>query len=163
MLKKISVEHLTLGMHLHEFCGSWMEHPFWRTKFVLRDQKDLDAVRASSIRQVWIDVSKGLDTSEGVTQEASEAEVDRELQAAAAAEKPAAQEKASMREEAARAARICAKSKQAVVSMFQEARMGKAVDAKDCAPLVEEISNSIARNPGALISLARLKTADDYT
>ena len=163
MLKKISVEHLTLGMHLHEFCGSWMEHPFWRTKFVLRDQKDLDAVRASSIRQVWIDVSKGLDTSEGVTQEASEAEVDRELQAAAAAEKPAAQEKTSMREEAARAARICAKSKQAVVSMFQEARMGKAVDAKDCAPLVEEISNSIARNPGALISLARLKTADDYT
>ena len=163
MLKKISVEHLTLGMHLHEFCGSWMEHPFWRTKFVLRDQKDLDAVRASSIRQVWIDVSKGLDTSEGVTQEANEAEVDRELQAAAAAEKPAAQEKTSMREEAARAARICAKSKQAVVSMFQEARMGKAVDAKDCAPLVEEISNSIARNPGALISLARLKTADDYT
>ena len=31
MLKKISVDHLTLGMHLHEFCGSWMEHPFWRT------------------------------------------------------------------------------------------------------------------------------------
>ena len=163
MLKKIRVEHLTLGMHLHEFCGSWMEHPFWRTKFVLRDQKDLDAVRASSIREVWIDIEKGLDTSEGVTQEASEAEVERELQAAAAAEKPAAQQRASMQEEAARAARICAKSRQAVVSMFQEARMGKAVDAKDCGPLVEEISNSVARNPGALISLARLKTADDYT
>lgn len=68
-----------------------------------------------------------------------------------------------MREEAERAARICAKSKQAVVSMFQEARMGNAVNAADCAPLVEEISNSVARNPGALISLARLKTADDYT
>lgn len=163
MLKKISVEHLTLGMHLHEFCGSWMEHPFWRTKFVIRDQHDLDAVRASSIREVWIDVSKGLDTDQGVSQAASEAEVERELQAAAAAEKPAAQQKASMQEEAARAARICAKSKQAVVSMFQEARMGKAVNAKDCAPLVEEISNSVMRNPGALISLARLKTADDYT
>jgi putative nucleotidyltransferase with HDIG domain len=68
-----------------------------------------------------------------------------------------------MQEEAARAAKICAKSKQAVVSMFQEARMGNAIDAKDCAPLVEEISNSVMRNPGALISLARLKTADDYT
>jgi putative nucleotidyltransferase with HDIG domain len=163
MLKKISVEHLTLGMHLHEFCGSWMEHPFWRTKFVLRDEKDLDAVRASSIREVWIDVSKGLDTDQGVSQAATEAEVEREMQAAAAADKPAAQQKASMQEEAARAARICAKSKQAVVSMFQEARMGKAVNAKDCAPLVEEISNSVMRNPGALISLARLKTADDYT
>lgn len=29
--------------------------------------------------------------------------------------------------------------------------------------MVEEITESIARNPGALISLARLKTADDYT
>jgi putative nucleotidyltransferase with HDIG domain len=68
-----------------------------------------------------------------------------------------------MQQEAARAAKICAKSKQAVVSMFREARMGNAISAKDCAPLVEEISNSVARNPGALISLARLKTADDYT
>ncbi|MBK8524108.1 MAG: DUF3391 domain-containing protein [Betaproteobacteria bacterium] len=65
MLKKISVDHLTLGMHLHEFCGSWMEHPFWRTKFVLKDQKDLDAVRASSIREVWIDVVKGLTRRRG--------------------------------------------------------------------------------------------------
>jgi putative nucleotidyltransferase with HDIG domain len=163
MLKKISVDHLTLGMHLHEFCGSWMEHPFWRTKFVLKDQKDLDAVRASSIREVWIDVTKGLDTSEGVEREASEAEVERELQEAAKTEKPAAQQRVSMQQEAARAAKICAKSKQAVVSMFQEARMGNAISAKDCAPLVEEISSSVARNPGALISLARLKTADDYT
>lgn len=163
MLKKISVDHLALGMHLHEFCGSWMEHPFWRTKFVLKDQKDLDAVRASSIREVWIDVAKGLDTTEGVSREASELEVERELQEAAKTEQPAIQQRVSMQEEAARAAKICAKSKQAVVSMFQEARMGNAIDAKDCAPLVEEISNSVMRNPGALISLARLKTADDYT
>ena len=163
MLKKISVEHLTLGMHLHEFCGSWMEHPFWRTKFVIKDPKDIEAIRASSIREVWIDASKGLDTAEGVTREASEAEVEREFSEAAKLAAPVAQQRCSMKEEAARAARICAKSKQAVVSMFQEARMGKAVNAEDCAPLVEEITNSVSRNPGALISLARLKTADDYT
>ena len=37
MLKKISIEHLILGMYVHAFCGSWMEHPFWKTKFVLKD------------------------------------------------------------------------------------------------------------------------------
>ena len=163
MLKKISVDHLVLGMHLHEFCGSWMEHPFWRTKFVLTDPADLESVRASSIREVWIDVSKGLDTDAGVSREASEAEVDRELAEAARAAAPTARTRSAMRDEATRAARICAKSKQAVVSMFREARMGNAIAAADCAPLVEEISNSVARNPGALISLARLKTADDYT
>ncbi|MFC5303178.1 HD-GYP domain-containing protein [Azospira restricta] len=163
MLKKISVDQLAVGMHLHEFCGSWMEHPFWRTRFVIKDAADIVAIRESSIRDVWIDADKGLDVADGISVEASEAEVERELQAAAAAAAPAAQQKAAMREEMARAARICAKSKQAMVSMFQEARMGKAVSADDCAPLVEEISNSVLRNPGALISLARLKTADDYT
>ena len=59
------------------------------------------------------------------------------------------------------AAAICVRTKTAVVSMFSEARMGRAVDSASAVSLVEEISDSVARNPGALISLARLKTADD--
>jgi putative nucleotidyltransferase with HDIG domain len=47
--------------------------------------------------------------------------------------------------------------------MFHEVRMGKAVDSSAAGELVEEIASSVMRNPGALISLARLKTADDYT
>jgi hypothetical protein len=59
MLKKIPVEELRLGMHLHAMCGAWLEHPFWRTKFVLRDPVDLDKLRTSSVAEVWIDLSKG--------------------------------------------------------------------------------------------------------
>lgn len=55
------------------------------------------------------------------------------------------------------------KSREAVRCMFTEARMGKAVTVDDAMPLVEEISESIMRNAGAMIGLARLKTADDYT
>ena len=47
--------------------------------------------------------------------------------------------------------------------MFGQARMGLAVDAETCMPLVENIAASVARNSGALISLARLKSHDDYT
>lgn len=47
--------------------------------------------------------------------------------------------------------------------MFGEARLGRAVHADNALPLVAEISSSVARNPGALISLARLKSADEYT
>lgn len=68
-----------------------------------------------------------------------------------------------MQGELRKAAAICSQAKLAVVSMFSEARMGKAVDAESASSLVTEISDSVARNPGALISLARLKTADDYT
>jgi hypothetical protein len=55
MLKRISVQQLTVGMHLKEFCGSWMEHPFWRSGFVITDPKDIASILASSIKEVWID------------------------------------------------------------------------------------------------------------
>ena len=164
MLKKISVHQLTLGMHLQEFCGSWMEHPFFRSSFVLKDPKDIDAILGSGIQEVWIDCSKGLDVGPGVvsvSKAQSEALVDDEIQQVAAGQRQIAPVSAA--QELERAAKICGQAKRAVVSMFEEARMGNAVDVGGAKLLVEEISDSVSRNPGALISLARLKTADDYT
>ena len=164
MLKKISVSQLTVGMHLKEFCGSWMEHPFWRNAFVITDPKDVERVLASSIKEVWIDTDKGLDVAPGetaVSEAETEAQVEEELQRAAEETRETAPVPAA--EEFQRAAKICAQSKRAVTSMFNEARLGKAVDTAGAKRLVEEISDSVSRNPGALISLARLKTADDYT
>lgn len=164
MLKKISVQQLALGMHIKEFCGSWMEHPFWRSGFVLEDSKDLRRILDSSISEVWIDSSKGLDVSTGesaISVAESEAQVDAELLAVAVSTRDVAP--VSMDAELERAAKICLQSKRAVISMFEEARMGKAVDTGGAQKLVEEISDSVIRNPGALISLARLKSADDYT
>lgn len=159
MLKKIAVEHLRLGMHLQAFCGAWLDHPFWRTQFVLADPNDITLIRESAIKEVWIDVAKGLDLETDASVNESETILVEEIPVAP----PITQEKASFNDEIKRASRIVAKGKEAVVSMFQEARMGKAIEAEAAAPLVEEISNSVLRNPGALISLARLKTADDYT
>jgi len=164
MLKRISVHQLVLGMHLKEFCGSWMEHPFFRTSFVLTNPKDIEAILSSSIKEVWIDCSKGVDVAVGdpvVSETESEAQVDAELETVA--EQPRQIAPVSIAEEMQRAAKICQQAKQAVVLMFEEARMGKAVQAGGAMLLVEEISNSVSRNPSALISLARLKTADDYT
>ncbi|MDE2442492.1 MAG: HD-GYP domain-containing protein [Betaproteobacteria bacterium] len=159
MLKKIPVEKLRLGMHLQAFCGAWLDHPFWRTKFVLADANDLTLIRESVIREVWIDISKGIDCEAATAPGSPEPITAEELPP----EPPVVQEKTSFTDEIKRASKIVAKGKEAVVSMFQEARMGKAIEAEAAVPLVEEISNSVMRNPGALISLARLKTADDYT
>jgi HD-GYP domain-containing protein (c-di-GMP phosphodiesterase class II) len=143
-------------MHLQAFCGDWMDHPFWRTKFVLTNPKDVALIHECAVREVWIDIGKGVDIAASLDVVTSTAE---EIPA----HTPVVQEKASFNDEVKRAAKICAKGKEAVISMFQEARMGKAIEAEAAMPLIEEISNSILRNPGALISLARLKNADDYT
>ena len=154
-------------MHIHELCGSWMEHPFWRTRFVLDDADDIRRIRESGISELWIDTSKGLDASAGEARAETHsetevaAEVDRTLERSA--ERRAPPRQVPMVEEVRRAAKICIGSKKAVVSMFNEARMGKTVSSEAAGELVDEISSSVMRNPGALISLARLKTADDYT
>jgi HD-GYP domain-containing protein (c-di-GMP phosphodiesterase class II) len=67
------------------------------------------------------------------------------------------------REEYARAAQLCHQAKQKVKSLFREARMGQAIHAEGCLPLVDDIIGSVARNRGALASLARLKNQDEYT
>lgn len=178
MLKRIQIQHLTLGMYLHEFCGSWMDHPFWCAKFVLKDPKDLERIRSTAVTECWIDTSKGLDVAAG-TASLSREEVDARIEtdfglledlpplkvSLPPPPPPPVRDRspATMSSELKMAAAVCVRSKKAVVSMFSEARMGRAVDSASAQSLVEEISDSVTRNPGALISLARLKTADDYT
>jgi HD-GYP domain-containing protein (c-di-GMP phosphodiesterase class II) len=160
MLKKISVGELKLGMHLHKFEAAWIDHPFWRTRFVLKDPADLAAIIASPVKLCWIDTSKGLDT-EPQPQAAKAVPEPRATEPVA--EAPAKRETASLDDELRRASALCKRSRQAVMLMFSEARMGHALDTNASAELVNDVTESVFRNPGALISLARLKSADDYT
>jgi putative nucleotidyltransferase with HDIG domain len=161
MLKKIQIKQLRLGMHLHALEGPWLDHPFWKTRFVLNDQADLDKLLASGVEACVIDVSKGLDVL-AATPATQAAPVPLASPAAPVAPAILTQQ-SSMTGEVKRAALLMSRSKQAVMALFTEARLGKAVDAGECLPLVDEIASSVWRNPGALVSLARLKTHDDYT
>ncbi|TWC33273.1 putative nucleotidyltransferase with HDIG domain [Pseudomonas sp. SJZ079] len=147
-------------MYIHELCGSWMEHPFWKTRFLLDNPKDLQRIRDSGIREVWIDIDKGLDVPSGQTVEQVNVETEALLLAAEPAKK---NPQLALDEEIDRAVKLCDSSKIAVMAMFGDARMGRAVDVAHVAELVDEISASIMRQPNALISLARLKHADEYT
>ena len=166
MLKKIPVSQARVGMHLHKLEGAWLNHPFWKTKFTITDPEDLRRLQSSGVPFLWIDDALGLDvlTPEDDTAvsavSAAPAVAAAPAPAVRAAERPATR---AMGEELHQAAAICKKGRGAVLKMFTEARLGQAVDTEHCLPLVEEISDSVFRNPGALVSLARLKTQDDYS
>ncbi len=169
MLKKISTQHLRQGMFVHEFCGSWIDHPFWKKSFLINSADILKTIVSSNITELIIDTSKGLDVySETEAVPEPRPAPQPEPQPAAQPVPPTPQAKVpvvamSMDQELDRASQVVANSKKAVMSMFQEARMGNAVNLESMQPLVEEISESVNRNAGALIGLARLKTKDDYT
>lgn len=158
MLKKIPVRELRIGMYLHKLDASWIHHPFWRSAFIISDQTDIEKLLASGIHTVVIDTSKGDDVPPAPQEQPSEA-----LVTPVAKQAIPTTQKVSIAEELEQAARICAKANREVKGMFQEVRLGKAVDSEQAMSLVSEISSSVSRNPGALISLARLKNYDDYT
>ncbi|HQS58306.1 MAG: phosphodiesterase [Gallionellales bacterium 35-53-114] len=164
MLKKINVKDIKQGMYLQEICGSWMQHPFWKKSFALTDPKDVKTLQECGIHEVWIDTGKGLDI-EAIVHAESEEESSRKvadnLQTANSDVKPVP--RISLQEEVAQARKIHGKAAQAVTSMFQEARMGKALQLVEIVTLVDEINLSISRNPEAFLSLSRLKNKDNYT
>lgn len=162
MLKKIKLDEIREGMYIQELCASWMSSPFWQKSFLVETAETIEKIKKAEIREVWIDTEKGCDVL-SVTEVAKSPVVmvdDRVPSSRVSFDEVAS---VSMDAEMGRAAQIVGKSKGAVVSMFTEARMGKAIEAEQAMPLVEEIAYSVMRNPGALIGLARLKTADDYT
>lgn len=148
MLKKIRLEHLREGMYVHTLCGPWLAHDFWRTAFMVDKVSVIEKLHASPVQEVWIDTDKGLDTDADAdalndfTPYTTPALLSQELQ---------------------RAAAICEQARDAVVSMFTEARMGGVIDTATAGTLVSAVCSSMERNPDALISVARLKTADNYT
>lgn len=216
-LKKISVDQVRLGMHLHAVEASWLDNPFWRSRFLLKREADLDKLRRSGARVCWIDVSAGLDVDDapaaaaapaappepepeqGLTRAAQEvaavaakhgvapqtvlmvredktvAATEQQVAAAsagapaAAAEaapgqpSPASEPRNSLVEELRLAVSVMRQGRQAVDDLFEKARLGRALDAERCLPVVESVTESVDRNPHALFTLARLRKRHEYT
>ena len=157
MIRKIPVDDLTLGMYVHELHGSWLHHPFWKTRFLLDDPQDLAKIKSCGIKEVSIDFSLSR-----LSAPAQAKPADPETNAGSS-ESSAQVPQSSLSAELKRARQLCEYSKTAVVEMFKEARMGNTVAMEQARDVVEQISSSVSRNPQALITLARLKTSDNYT
>ncbi len=87
--KRIATHQLKPGMFLVGVYQSWWKSPFFRHHRLLKDQKEVDLLLKSDIKKVMIDISRGLDVSEGeqafqgantdeIIQEAGEIEEDGE-------------------------------------------------------------------------------------
>ncbi|MDP1679500.1 MAG: HD-GYP domain-containing protein [Candidatus Nitrotoga sp.] len=165
MLKKIKVNDVRLGMYLQEVCGSWMDHPFWKRSFKLTDEKDLNTLKNCGVDEIWIDTGLGLDVDTSVTallQNEEVLKVENELKNI----EQSPQKNAvlvPLQVELIAAKKIHSKAKEVVVSIFSDVRMGNALNLDETVSLVEELNQSITRNPSALISVSRLKNADNYT
>lgn len=174
-IRRIPAASLRTGMYLHKIGGSWLSHPFLRNSFLLVNPEDVHRIVEAGIDSVWIDESRGdaLQDVEAIGEvpyaDARDQGVglaglaDADAPATAAGQRRLSAGDASMEAELARARDICLAGKAQVEEMFAELRLGKTVSQESVLPLVDEIAASVWRNPAALISVARLKTHDDYS
>lgn len=165
MLKTIRIGQLRPGMYVQRLHGPWLQHPYWRSSF-LASERDVERLLASSVDTLEIDTARGVDTeADTPPANAAPAPTDAPTPVDTGTPPPARLHtpRADLASELNRARRICREGRDAVAALFREVRLGRTIDQTTAMPLAEEIAASVKRHPGALISIARLKTADDYT
>jgi len=162
MIKKVNKEGLKLGMFIHDLNCGWMEHSFLRNSFMLRKESDLLKIISSGISEVYIDTIKGIDASDAPTL----AEVDQDLSARMldSIQNPRPPEvKTSHQEELGFAKNIQKEANKVIHSMLSDVRLGRQIQVERLQPVVSQITDSILRNQGTLVSLCRIREGDTYT
>jgi len=162
MIKRVQVEDLKLGMYIHDLNCGWMDHNFLRSRFMLRKEEDLRKLHESKIRELYIDTVKGIDVSDAPTQREVEVQIQSRIMdlATRSHSMPA---KTTHVEELSIAQDIQSEANEVITSMLGDIRLGKQVEVERVSPVVTQITDSILRNPGTLMSLCRLKEGDTYT
>ena len=161
MLKKVDSSQLRVGMFIHDLSCDWMAHPFVRNRFALTKDEEIRKIIDAGIHDVVIDSSRGLDVEDAPTLEEAQAATESELIQIAV--KPVLVTRVSLGEELQRAAQIRHQAAGMVRTVMADARLGKAIEIDRVSPVVQNITESILRNPGALVGLLRIKNKDDYT
>lgn len=162
MLKKIDVSQLRVGMYIHDLSCDWMTHPFVRNRFLLTSEGEIRKIVQAGIHDVVIDSSRGLDVQYAPTLAEARAQTEEAMMELALSA-PAPVQRVPLGAELKRAAAVRSQAASLVKSVMQDARMGRAVQVEQVGAMVEAITDSILRNPGALVGLVRIKSVDEYT
>lgn len=166
-IKRIATSELQIGMYIQKLGGSWIQHPFVRSSFLLTEPNDIKRIKEAGIKELWIDDEKGEITKTAEPSDSSQKTDSPTAQQTVAnkthAEIKASNASSSIENEIERARKLCQDAKPQIMSMFNDIRLGKAIDPKTTLPLVGEIDSLVQRNSAAILSVARLKTHDDYT
>jgi len=161
-IKRISIQQLQPGMFLHDLNCGWMEHPFLRNRFMIREESQIQKIREAGIQEIYIDTEKGLDVSDAPTEEEVRQSLEREM-IEIIASGPTIPVKVELNAELVRATHIRDQAQRLVHDVMQDIRLGKAVELERINPMVQDITESVLRNGGALMTLLRIKNKDDYT
>lgn len=162
MIRKIAIDQLCQGMYVHDLNCAWLDHRFLWTSFAVSSAEVLKRVQELGVQELYIDTAKGLDVADAQTKKDVEREIDDTLKAIA----EASQGESSATElgsEQAHASRIRTEATSIIQALMDDIRVGRSLEIGRASPLLERMTESIFRNPDALMGLQRIRRADRYT
>lgn len=161
-IKKVDVDQLIPGMYIHDLNCGWMDHPFWRDRFLIKDERTVVRLRELGLREVYIDTTRGVDVPHAPT--VGEVRQDTERRIRTLAEiRQSDFRRTSLDEERRRAVGLFNDARATMRLLLQEARIGQPLEVGRVDPLIERLIDSIFRHIDALVPLARLKSHEHYT
>lgn len=162
MIKKIGVDQLKPGMFIHDLNCGWLDHPFLKNSFAVRDEATIEKIRAVGVRELYIDTRKGEDFASAPTSQEVSAHLDQRL-IEIAQDKADTPPVVKLSDESPRARRMHSEANRIVKNLMDSVRLGQQIELERLEPLVENMVDSLFRNQDALLPLARLKQYDTYT
>ena len=157
MKKEVSVEQLQFGVYISELDRPWQGTPFMFQGFILNNDRQLETLK-QYCKKVIIDLEKGSDLD------------DRKLKGGppSTAPKPPSllttikhkvkyEEKASVDVELPHARAAQARAEGVIQEMLGSVKAGKAIDAPRVREAVTSMTDSVVRNPDAMLLLTKMK------
>ncbi len=159
MKKEVPVEELKFGVYISALDRPWTETPFLFQGFVLNDDKQLEILK-KHCKKVTIDLEKGLDLEEPKSQKRTAAgpSVLESIKT-----KVKYEEKASVDVEMPAARAATKKTEGVLRDIFTSVQAGKALDAPRVKEAVTSMTDSVVRNPDAMLLLAKMKQKGEHT
>lgn len=167
-LRKVPVDLLRPGMFVHDLQVGWLAHPFWRRRFLIKDEQTIERIRREPIREVIIDLDVGVDVAVDTrqteaTRQETFAALDQRFRQAARQRNEKVRDSVSIEEERWRVQFLQREAIQTVHGLMDDIRLGRQVDVQRAEPMIEKMMRSVLRHRDALIPLLLLKDHNLYS
>lgn len=158
MKKKVLVSDLKPGMYVYELDRPWTDTPFAFQGFVLRTDKQFETLR-KYCKHVFVDSEREEIKEEPVKLQPGKGPLAADLQGTG---KVIHVERASVEQEFSRAGESREAASTVVQSAFSSVQAKKALDSGELKVAVSNVTDSVLRNPDAMLLLGALQERGGY-
>lgn len=166
-----------MGMYISELDRPWVETPFLFQRFELRTSEEMEQLK-KHCTYVYVDTELGPDVApkprdkESVVRirklEKQDEKIKREVKKIAEApsrrsQRPAYPDRTPFQRELVRAREVQSQTRVLMRTTIEEVQKGKAINIPLAEKVVDNMVESVIRNPDALVCLSQLKDVSEYT